>query len=159
MKNKLYKILLTLSIGYFGFTTFKSFHPTFYGTWFNNNRKEIGLKTIDENLERQRDKFAPIQMWKNNSSEFPRFYAKYISADSWTNGITQEIDTYGIMLDSTKAIIAIKYDFKEKEFQYQLKEFERPKNTYDYANHAGKIIRELKVEETTEILNKNGIKY
>ena len=159
MKNKLYKIFWVVFIGYFGFTTFKSFHPTFYGTWFNNQRKEIGLKKIDENLERQRDKLAPIQMWKNNSNEFPRFYAKYVSADSWTNGITQEIDTYGVTIDSTKAIVAIKYDFEKKEFQYQLKEFKRPKNTYDYTNHAGNVIRELKKEEATEILNKNGIKY
>ena len=138
---------------------FKDYHPTFYGTSFNDERIEIGLKPIDSNLERIRKKTSPNQMWQNKSDSIPRFYAKYVSCFNWNGGIDMENDNYIVIVDSTKSIVSINYNFESKSFNYSLKEFERPKNTYDIFGHSGKTIRTLSKTETIEILNNNGIKY
>ncbi|WP_179020051.1 hypothetical protein [Winogradskyella forsetii] len=99
------------------------------------------------------------QTWKNENNDVPRFYAKYASFDKWNKGIEMENDNYVVMVDSLKTIISINYNFKKEKFNYELKEYDRPKNTYDLYGHSGKTIRVLNRDETVEILNKNGIKY
>jgi hypothetical protein len=157
--NRIWRILLILLVAYHAFDLFKYFHPTFYGTSFNNKRIEIGLMPIDSNLVRTKDKTSVYQIWKNESDTVPRFYTKYVSCGKWNGGIDMEYDSFVVVIDSTKAIISINYIFESKSFDYWLKEYERSKNTFEVYGHSGKKIRTLDKTEATEILNKNGIKY
>jgi hypothetical protein len=159
MKKHFWKILSVILILYFGFGLFKKYHPTFYGTSFNDERIEIGLVPIDSNLVRTGKNTSVNQTWKNESTEVPRFYAKYASFDKWNKGIEMENDNYVVMVDSIKAIVSINYNFETEKFNYSLKEYNRPKNTYDLYGHSGKTIKLLNRSETEEILNNNGIKY
>lgn len=144
---------------YFGFGIFKTYHPTFYGVSFNDERIEIGLVPIDSNLVATSKNTSVYQTWKNESTNGPRFYAKYASFDKWNKGIEMENDNYVVIVDSLKVILSINYNFGTKQFDYALKELNRPKNTWDLYGHSGKIIKTLNKLETDEILKKNGIKY
>ena len=159
MKKHIWKILNLILILYFGFGLFKYYHPTFYGTSFNNKRIEIGLVPIDSSLVIIGENTRTFQIWKNKSDDVPRFYAKYVSFDKWNNGIEMETDTYFVLIDSLKRIVSINYKFETRKFKYTLQEYIKPKNTYDLYGHSGKTIKTLDRTETKEILNKNGIKY
>ncbi|APY06818.1 hypothetical protein BWZ20_00245 [Winogradskyella sp. J14-2] len=159
MKKHSWKILSLILILYFGFELFKEYHPTFYGTSFNDERIKIGLVPIDSTLIKKGENTYVYQSWKNESENVPRFYAKYASFDKWNKGIEMENDNYVVMVDSLKTIVSINYNFRTKKFNYELKEYNRPKNTSDLYGHSGKTIRVLTKNETAEILNNNGIKY
>lgn len=159
MKKYFWKILNLILILYFGFGLFKHYHPTFYGTSFNEDRIEIGLVPIDSGLIKTKKNTSVYQIWKNESTDIPRFYAKYVSCDTWDKGIEMENDTYAILIDSSKVIVSINYNFNTGKFSYTLKEYNRPKNTYDLYGHSGKVIKNLNKIEALEILENNGIKY
>ncbi len=159
--NRIWTILLILLVAYIGFDLFKNYHPTFYGTYFNDKRIEIGLMPIDSSMLRTKKKTSVYQTWKNEneSDTVPRFYAKYVSCLKWNGGIDMENDNFVVIIDSTKVIVSINYNFVSNRFDYSLKEYERPKNTHDIYGHSGKTIRTLNKTETYEILNNSGIKY
>ena len=159
MKKHLWKILNVILILYFSFEFLKKYHPKLYGTSFNKERIEIGLVPIDSSLIRKGKDTYVYQTWINKSSEVPRFYAKYACFDKWNRGIEMENDNYVVLVDSSKVILSINYNFGTEKFNYSLKKFNRPKNTSDLYGHSGKTIRELSENETEKILNKNGIKY
>ncbi|MFD2727587.1 hypothetical protein [Hyunsoonleella rubra] len=159
MKNHLWKILGFILVLHLGFGLFKKYHPTFYGTSFNDERIEIGLVAIDSTMVRTGKNTSVYQTWRNESTTVPRFYAKYVSFDKWNKGIEMENDNYVVMFDSIKAIVSINYNYETEKFNYALKEYDRPKNTYDLYGHSGRTIRKLNKAEIKEILNNNGIKY
>lgn len=163
MKKKFWKILYGIILLYLtidlSFRIIKKYNPTLYQESFNNERIEIGLVPIDSTLIRKGENTWMYQSWRNESSEIPRFYAKYTSFDRWNNGIKMENDNYIVIVDSLKVIISINYNFETKKFDYALKEFNSPKSTSDLYGHSGRIIKILNKNETKKILNKNGIKY
>ncbi len=159
MKKYFWKILNVILILYVGFSWFKEYHPTFYGTSFNNDRIEIGLVPIDSNLVQTNKGASVYQIWKNKSTDIPGFYAKYISCDTWNRGIEMENDTYTVLVDSSKAIVSINYNFETKNFDYALKKYNRPRNTYDLYGHSGKMIKQLSKTEVIKILERNRIKH
>ena len=129
-----------------------------YGSIYNNTRETIGLYAIKTNLELKRYDDAKVQIRRSNAIKYPRYYAKYITISDGFEGIKQEIDTYAVMVDNKEAIVSITYNFTTKDFKYELKDFERPKDKYDYNSHSGKQIKQLSKEEAFSILQKNNLK-
>ncbi len=112
MKKHSWKISSFILIVYLGFGIFKKYHPTFYGTSFNNERIKIGLVPIDSSLVMKGENTQVYQTRKNESEDVPRFYAKYASFDKWNKGIEMENDNYVVIVDSLKTIIYVNYNFQ-----------------------------------------------
>jgi hypothetical protein len=163
MKKKSWKILYGIVLLYLtinlGFGIFKKYNPTFYQESFNDERIEIGLVPIDSTLIRKGENTWVYQSWTNESTEIPRFYGKYASFHKWNHGIKMENDNYVVMVDTSKVILSINYNFDTEKFNYTLEEYDKSQNSYELYGHSGKTIRVLNRTETKEILNNNGIKY
>jgi hypothetical protein len=152
-KNWLILLILPFAI-YFSVNTITKRNIENYYYNFNDERLKIGLKPIDSTWNEPLGQLDEFHSWVNKETNIPRYYTKYIMCDNWMHTITKEYDSYLVKIDTTTYIVSILYDFNKKEFSYALEEYNNPQK-----GRFGKLVKEMKKEEATDVLKSNGIVY